>query len=100
MAKIIKNKASNPVKEQYSKQFVKVKKTEKNSSFFADMMKSRLTKQIIIISIIIAIIVFAFMNFSKITAFFGELIRILTPVIFGWALTFIMSPLYNMICDK
>ena len=61
----------------------------------AELFKTQLPKQVILIVIIILLLIFGFLNFDKIYEFFIKIMSILTPIIIGWALAFIMSPLYN-----
>ena len=67
---------------------------------FSDVLREHLSKQIILIAIIVVLIIFLFMNLDKVGEFIYRLIEILTPIILGWVFTFIMAPLYNIIDAK
>lgn len=75
-------------------------KFEKTDNPFGDLLKEHLTKQIILLAVIVVLIIFLFMNLDKIGAFLNKLVEILAPIILGWVFTFIMSPLYNIVTDK
>ena len=74
--------------------------TNKSDSPFGDLLKEHLTKQIILLAVIVVLIIFLFMNLDKVGAFINRLVEILTPIILGWVFTFIMSPLYNIVDKK
>ena len=67
---------------------------------FSDVLKEHLSKQIILIAIIVVLIIFLFMNLDKVGEFVNRLIEILTPIILGWVFTFFMAPLYTLIDEK
>ena len=67
---------------------------------FSSLLKEHLSKQIILVALIVVLIIFLFMNFDKICLFISRLIDILTPIIIGWVFTFVMAPLFNIINDK
>ena len=67
---------------------------------FSDVLKEHLSKQIILIAIIVVLMIFLFMNLNKVGEFVNRLVEILTPIILGWVFTFIMAPLYNLIDEK
>ena len=67
---------------------------------FSDVLKEHLSKQIILIAIIVVLMIFLFMNLNKVGEFVNRLVEILTPIIIGWVFTFIMAPLYNLIDEK
>ena len=80
--------------------FFKDEKFKKIKNPFSEVMHEHLSKQIILVAIIVVLIIFLFMNLDKVGAFIQKLIGILTPIILGWVLTFIMAPLYNIIFNK
>lgn len=80
--------------------FFKDEKFEKIKNPVGDLLKEHLTKQIILLAVIVVLIIFLFMNLDKIGSFINRLIEILTPIILGWVFTFIMSPLYDIVDEK
>lgn len=71
-----------------------------NASPVGELLKEHLTKQIILLAVIVVLIIFLFMNLDKIGEFLHRLVEILSPIILGWVFTFIMAPLYDIIVDK
>ena len=80
--------------------FFKDEKFEKIENPVGDLLKEHLTKQIILLAVIVVLIIFLFMNLDKIGSFITRLAEILTPIILGWVFTFVMSPLYDIIDEK
>ena len=80
--------------------FFKDDKYNNISSPVGDLLKEHLTKQIILLAVIVVLIIFLFMNLDKIGEFLHRLVEILSPIILGWVFTFIMAPLYDIIVDK
>ena len=58
------------------------------------------TRQSIFIALVVVLIIFLFLNLSNIGTFIKRIIDILTPIILGWVLAFIVAPLYNSIVSK
>ena len=67
---------------------------------FEDLFKEHLPKQIILIAIVIIVILYLFSNLQAVGDFILKVVSILLPIIIGWALAFIMSPLYNILTKK
>ena len=100
MPKNVNSKTKKTNRQQDEMRFFKDEKFEKVSNPFTEVFKEHLSKQIILIAIIVVLIIFLFMNLDKVGAFINRLIQILTPIILGWVLTFIMAPLYNIVSGK
>ena len=86
--------------EHSGMKFFKDEKFEKIENPVGELLKEHLTKQIILLAVIVVLIIFLFMNLDKIGEFLNRLVEILTPIILGWVFTFIMSPLYNIVDEK
>ena len=71
-----------------------------NEHPFEDIFKEHLPKQIILIAIIVVLVIFLFLNLNQIAAFFKRVIEILTPIIVGWVLAFIMAPFYDFLVKR
>ena len=67
---------------------------------FVELFKEHLPKQIVLIAFIVVFIIFLFLNLNSIGSFFNKLVSILAPIILGWVMAFIMSPLYNILVEK
>ena len=63
-------------------------------------MKDKTRKDIIIIISYIALVIFAWVNFSKIIAFLGKVISIFSPFLLGIILAFVLNVLNNFIEKK
>ena len=63
-------------------------------------MKDKTRKDIIIIIIYIALVIFALVNFSKIFVFLGKVISIFSPFLLGIILAFVLNVLNNFIEKK
>lgn len=103
MANNNKKKLSKEAKEMLEHsglKFFQDEKFEKVRNPFGDLLKEHLTKQIILIAVIVVLIIALFLNLDKIGVFANRLLQILSPIILGWVFTFIMSPLYNLIDEK
>lgn len=100
MAKKISRKTNKNAKIHDEMKFFKEEKFKKIKNPFSEVMHEHLSKQIILVAIIVVLIIFLFMNLDKVGEFINKLVNILSPIIFGWVLTFIMAPLYNIITDK
>lgn len=95
-------KLSPEAKEMLQHNGMKFFSSEKynNASPVGELLKEHLTKQIILLAVIVVLIIFLFMNLDKIGEFLHRLVEILSPIILGWVFTFIMAPLYDIIVDK
>ena len=62
-----------------------------------DIFKEHLPKQIIMIAIIVVLIIFLFSNLKSIGNFIWTVVNILIPIILGWAMAFVMAPLYDLV---
>ena len=97
----VKNsKKANKTKVEKDDKFFSDEHFEKINNPFVEMMKQEFPKQIALIAIMVVLVIFTFMNINKIIAFFYKLIDILSPIIIGWVITFIMAPLYNIVVKK
>ena len=67
---------------------------------FSNVLREHLSKQIILIAVVVVLIIYLFMNLDKVGEFINKLVSILTPIILGWVFTFIMAPLYDLIVKK
>ncbi len=74
-----------------TKQKVYAKSKAKFSNPFDELFKETLPKQIILLTVVILILVFIFFNLDKIFGFLGKIVNILTPIIIGWVMAFILS---------
>ena len=61
-----------------------------------EVMNHEMIKNIFIMAIVIMLLIFLLMNVNTVFQFIANLFTILLPIIIGWVLTFIMSPLYNL----
>ena len=93
-------KLNNSKTNQDGMKFFKDENLEKNPKLFGDIFSSQLPKQIIFVAIVVIIVIFFFMNFNQFSHFISKIISILTPIILGWVLAFIMAPLFNYLVDK
>ena len=80
--------------------FFKEEKFKKTKNPFAELFKEHLSKQFILAIIVIVLTIYLFMNLDKVGAFINSLVQILSPIILGWVLTFIMAPLFNIITER
>ena len=55
------------------------------------------TKQIIFLAFIVIILIYLFYNLNVVFAIIKKIIGILTPIIIGLVLAYIMNPLYNIV---
>lgn len=92
--KIKKVKIEKPMKDY---DFFKEQHFDKIENPLKVVWLSQFPKQILIIAIIVILLIFALMNLGVIKGFFAKVINILQPILWGWVLTFIVSPLYNLI---
>lgn len=100
MATKVSRKSNSNAKLHDEMRFFKEEKFKKIKNPFSELMHEHLSKQIILVAVIVVLIIFLFMNLDKVGEFINKLVNILAPIIFGWVLTFIMAPLYNIITDK
>ena len=92
------------VKENKIENKVESNSDEENIKKIRNPLQEMLTRQTImsIFMIVVIIVLFIFFvgNLGRILNFVGQLLSILTPIIIGWVLTFIMAPLYNFVIKK
>ena len=89
-----------PEKNVDKMKFFKEEDFKTGENPIVEILKEHLPRQIIFITLIIVFIIFIFANLNVIADFIRRVIDILTPVIIGWVLTFIMAPLYNKLTNK
>lgn len=92
-----------PIKSNQNDESMKFFKEEnfpKGENYFADAFKDQLPRQIIFIALIVLIAIFIFVRINLIIDFIKAVISILSPIILGWVLTFIMAPLYDTLKNK
>ena len=72
---------------------------EKIKNPIKEIMNQDTIKYIFLIAVIIMLLVFFFIHINTFIDFIKKIFQILTPIILGWAMTFILAPLYNIIVD-
>lgn len=80
--------------------YFKDERFNKVNNPFKEMMTHQLLKNVFIVAVAIMLMIFALLNINKVFDFISNLMTILLPIIIGWVLTFIMSPLYNLTEEK
>ena len=76
--------------------YFKEEQFDKLKNPIKEVMNHEMIKNIFIMSIVIMLLIFLLMNVNTVFQFIANLFTILLPIIIGWVLTFIMSPLYNL----
>ena len=99
MAKKV-NSNKRKTTNNYGKRLVKEANLADSRNQFPSILSEHLSKQIILIAVVVVLIIYLFMNLDKVGEFLNKLIAILLPIILGWVFTFIMAPLYNIINKK
>lgn len=94
---------SKKITPKFTKKDLKVFKQSKNvetKSSIKGFLSEDFTKRIIFIAIVVIAVIFLFLKFSIVKAFFAKLISILMPIIIGFILMYLMVPLYNLVEEK
>ena len=77
-----------------------VEESGRSSRYFKEMFTKETIKNIFIVVVLILLLVFVLSNIGTIFRFVENVLSILTPIIIGWILTFILSPLYNWVVKR
>ena len=89
------NKIENIENENYKifedEQFEKIKNPIK------EIMNQETIKYIFLIAVIIMLLVFFFIHINTFIDLIKRIFSILTPIILGWVMTFVLAPLYNIV---
>lgn len=89
------NKIENIENENYKifedEQFEKIKNPIK------EIMNQETIKYIFLIAVIIMLLVFFFIHINTFIDLIKRIFSILTPIIIGWVMTFVLAPLYNKV---
>ena len=95
MEEVKDNKTENKVESNLSEESIK-----KIRNPLQEMLTRQTITSIFMIVVIVVLFIFFVGNLGRILAFIGQLLSILTPIIIGWVLTFIMAPLYNIVVKR
>lgn len=79
-----------------AKKHIKVKKNSKNN----DLILNNYIFPIFFAVLLIVLVIFIFLNFNTILLFIEKLNNVLMPIILGLVLSYVLSPLYNILVDS